>query len=240
MLGMKTINPVFNAFTDEITLLDAMSLRIVSSLTKAIRENKPATLAVSGGRSPKRLFQRLAKADLAWEEVTITLIDERWVANDHCDSNEKLVRDYLLQDKAAMATLIPLKNSASTPLKGERLLEASLSALPEKITVSVLGMGEDGHTASFFPHATTLTQALSRESGRACQSITPKTAAHSRMTLTLPRILASEEIILHISGQPKKAVYDRAVTGADSVFDLPVKSVLHQPETPVMVYWAPT
>lgn len=235
----KATSVMFNQFANQEDLISALADRVVTALRKSIAEEGQASLAVSGGRSPVPLFQTLAKTPLPWEKVTITLIDERWVPRNHDDSNEKLVRDNLIQGEATAACFIPLKNDEDTPQKGEAKLNTVLAILPKTLTIAVLGMGEDGHTASFFPHAETLRQALDLDSGKSCQWIEPRTASHSRMTLTLPRILASREVILHISGKAKKLVYDRAMNGNEAVEALPVKSILNQLQSPVNVYWAP-
>jgi 6-phosphogluconolactonase len=224
-------------FESRETLTKVLASDIVTRLKDAIDLRDEASVAVSGGRTPIDLFQTLSQADLDWRKVTITLVDERWVAPDDDDSNEKLVRTHLLQNNAAKAPFIPHKTSTDSPFEAEAELNKALARLPEMITVTLLGMGEDGHTASFFPGADTLDKALDTEQHSDCCAVVPKTAPHPRMTLTLQRILRSEWIVLHLTGDGKKPVLQAAL-GDGPVTDLPVRSVLKQNQTPVSVYWA--
>jgi len=224
-------------FDSRDALTEKLAGEVIARLRKAIEDKAEAGLAVSGGRTPVDLFKALSEADLDWSKVTITLVDERWVAPDHDDSNEKLVRTHLLQNKAAAATFIPHKTAAESPFDAEADLNKALAALPEEITVTLLGMGEDGHTASFFPGAETLHKALDTKHHADCCAVVPKTAPHPRMTLTLKRILRSQWIVLHLTGDGKKPVLQKALEDGP-VEELPVRSVLKQSLTPVSVYWA--
>ncbi|WP_028670390.1 6-phosphogluconolactonase [Saccharospirillum impatiens] len=224
-------------FDSRETLTEALAGEILKRLKADIDANGEAGLAVSGGRTPVALFQTLSQADLDWSKVTVTLVDERWVAPDHDDSNEKLVRTHLLQNKAAVARFIPHKTAADSPFEAESELNKALAGLPDKLTVSILGMGEDGHTASFFPGADTLEKALDTDVHSDCCAVVPKTAPHPRMTLTLQRILRSDWIVLHLTGAGKKPVLEAALKDGP-VNELPVRSVLKQQQAPVAVYWA--
>ncbi len=231
-------NIVFQAFDNREALASALTAAIVAQLQSDISLKHTASLAVSGGSTPIPLFLKLSMANLDWQHVTITLVDERWIDNTHEDSNEKLVRDYLLHNRAVAATFVPLKNSAATPFEGTRDLSVSLAALNDRFSVSILGLGEDGHTASFFPQADNLLQALAIHSDDLCLGIDPKTALHLRMTLTLPRILASRQIIIHFTGEKKRLVYQQALEEGP-VTSLPIRAIIRQNQTPVTVYWAP-
>ena len=105
---------------------------------------------VSGGRTPMGFFHLLSQQVLDWSKVTVLLADERWVDAGHADSNEKLVRENLLINEPAKATYLALKNDAEQALDGEAECEAALAGL-DTFTVLILGMGDDGHTASLFP-----------------------------------------------------------------------------------------
>lgn len=212
--------------------------RIVERLSHGIAVNGKAVLVVSGGRTPAALFQRLSEQVIDWSKVTVTLADERWVDNQHDDSNERSVRMHLLQNEAAAARFLPLYNGAETPFAGQAQLETELAALPEKIDAVILGMGEDGHTASFFPDAAELGQALDPQPSHACAAVTPPVAPWPRMTLTLPRLLASAAIYVHLCGESKLPVLQQALE-AGVVEAMPIRSVLRQSQTPVSVLWAP-
>jgi 6-phosphogluconolactonase len=224
-------------FDSRDALTGTLAAEIVTKLIAAIDARGEAALAVSGGRTPVDLFNALSRAELDWSKVTITLVDERWVDPDHDDSNEKLVRTHLLQNNAASARFIAHKTAADSPFEAESELNKALASLPDRITVTLLGMGEDGHTASFFPGADTLDKALDVGQHSDCCAVVPKTAPHPRMTLTLPRILRSDWIVLHLTGNGKKPVLKAALNDGP-VTELPVRSVLKQDQTPVSVYWA--
>jgi 6-phosphogluconolactonase len=109
--------------------------------------------------------------------------------------------------------------------------------MPLPFTTVLLGLGHDGHTASLFPCAAQLATATDRRSKKRCMAITPQTAPHERMTLTLPTLLRAEEIILHITGSEKKAVLDKALA-AGPPEAMPIRFILNQEGVPVTAYWA--
>ena len=154
------------------------------------------------------------------------------------DSNEHLVRNYLLKDKAAAATFIGMKNSKATATGGEKECEHHLQRAPRPFDVLILGMGGDGHTASLFPGAEKLAAATDMDSTKTCMGIAPLTAPHERMTLTLPAILDSRQIFLHITGEDKKNVLKKATTEGP-IAEMPIRFILRQQSTPLSVYWAP-
>ena len=219
-------------------LARGLAAHLAHSLREAIEARGHALLAVSGGKSPIALFESLRQQPLKWTNVSVILVDERCVAHDHPDSNTALVRQHLLQDQASAATLTPFFDNLTDPLGDAALTQLvkqanqRLARLHWPIDVAVLGMGEDGHTASLFPDAPGLESAL-RSSGPLAW-VRPATAPHARLTLTLPALLASRELVLSINGETKDAVYREALLQADPA--LPVSLVLHQHQTPVSVW----
>jgi len=231
-------SPTMVRFSGRDALEDYLCGKLVELLRSGIETRGQAALAVSGGRTPTALFQRLSTQSLDWQKVTIVLVDERWVDADHEASNERLVRQNLLQHEAAKARFISLKNAAYSAVDGSAALQEQLQSLPSPMDAVILGMGEDGHTASFFPGAETLSQALDLDSGLDCQAVTPIDAPHERMTLTLPRLLNSRQIFLHLCGDSKLPVLDLAMA-AGATEDMPVRAVLRQTDVPVDICWAP-
>ncbi|MBL0919037.1 MAG: 6-phosphogluconolactonase [Hydrogenophaga sp.] len=209
-------------------------------LHDAIRERGHAVLAVSGGKSPLPLFEALRAQPLDWSRVTITLVDERCVPHDHADSNTALVRTHLLQGPAAAATFVPWFDSVPDPLDDKALQAMADSAIARLATqpwpwdMAVLGMGEDGHTASLFPGAPGLSHALHGNGPVAWTR--PLDAPHARLTLTLPALLATRELVLPLIGPAKLRVYQQARLSEDDT--LPISLVLHQHQTPVRVWLA--
>ncbi|WP_392560538.1 6-phosphogluconolactonase [Orbus mooreae] len=229
---MFTLNQY--ASSDELT--QNMVKHIVAALNKGIAERGMASIAVSGGKTPIPLFKLLSQQELPWSKVYITLVDDRWVDDTDDASNEKLVLSYLLQNQAKLANFIGLKNSAATPFEGELEAQQKLAEVPMPFDVVILGMGEDGHTASLFPHAKNLAAGLDMHSGKLVMDMTPLTAPLDRITLTLPAILNSQNIYLHLVGESKKVVLDKATQGKD-ITDMPIRAVLQQDKVKVIGFW---
>src|SRR5690606_35824294 len=150
-------------FDSNDALIIQLAEKIIADLEAAIAERGRASMAVSGGSTPKSLFSRLASSELDWNKVVITLVDERWLPPSHEDANAKLARDFLLQDKASAAAFVPMKTEHEDPFDAEAEVQERLRQLPLPFDVVILGMGGDGHTASFFPGADTLARAIDPE-----------------------------------------------------------------------------
>ncbi len=232
------MKPEVKEFPDRSSLVTGLAGQIWSLLTAAVRKNSRASLAVSGGSTPVALFEHMSELDIPWTDVVITLVDERWVEPEVEDSNEHLVRTHLLKNRAAAATFVGMKTPAATAGTGEVECEQRLQNVPRPFTVLILGMGGDGHTASLFPGAEKLAAATNMNSGKLCMGIAPLTAPHERMTLTLPAILNSNQIILHITGPEKQDVLEEALAEGPPE-EMPIRFILRQQTTPVSVYWAP-
>jgi 6-phosphogluconolactonase len=226
----------FQEFGSTSMLDTELTARVSKLLGEALIQDGHASIVVSGGRTPKGFFQRLSQENLDWSNITVSLADERWVEPNHCDSNEKLVKENLLINNASGAKFLPLKNNAATAMGGIKELESQLANV-EAFTVVILGMGDDGHTASLFPGSETLGLGLDLSSGKQCIAVTPLDAPHERMSMTLPRLLRSKQIIIHLCGEGKKRVLDQVNSGYDS-FELPIRAVLQQSHTPVSLYWS--
>ena len=230
--------PEFKEFKDSATLVVALAAQVADLLRLGIKERGRASLVVSGGSTPVPFFAALSERELDWEEVTVTLADERWVDTSDAASNEHLVRLHLLQNRAALARFVGLKTGALTAAQGEKECADGLAEVPSPFDALILGMGNDGHTASLFPEAARLKSALALDSGQLCMAITPPSAPHERMTLTLPALLQSRRIILHLVGPDKRAVYEKALTEGP-VGEMPIRAVLRQTISPVTVFWGP-
>jgi 6-phosphogluconolactonase len=208
-------------------------------LNAAIASRGEAVLAVSGGKSPIKLFVALRAQSIEWQHVTVCLVDERWVSVDHERSNEKLARDHLLQGKAADAKMISVWGAGTTPAAAAEALSAMFAAsasLSNGIDVAVMGMGDDGHTASWFPRSRELARCLS--STQAFEAVSAEEGREDRVTMTLSMIANARKIIMCVEGETKRAVLANAlanVTGAGSVEEYPVRAVLRLPEDRVSI-----
>jgi 6-phosphogluconolactonase len=216
---------------------------IAQRLASAIQARGFAVLSVSGGKSPVALFEALRVIDIDWSSVRVTLVDERCVPRNHPDSNALLVQTHLLQDLAAKAQLVFMISNASGPLDSPPVLAkaASKTLLADGVAdVLVLGMGGDGHTASLFPDAPNLTEALDLGNTQICMSIElenpPANAPHARITQTLAQILSSRHIVLPLSGADKLQTLQQAWSHATQA--LPISFVLQQSRTPLSLWLA--
>lgn len=219
-------------------LAAALAESLGEDLKRAVEERGRASLVVSGGSTPLPLFAALSKRDLPWDSVWVTLADERWVDPSDDASNEKLVRTHLLRDAAAAAHFVALKTDASSPEAGEAECEARIGDMPRPFDVVVLGMGGDGHTASLFPDAARLPEAIDPTSDRTCLAMRPQSAANPRMTLTLAALLDSRRTVIHITGDEKWQVYRRALAPGPAE-ELPIRAILDRGPEPIDVYWSP-
>lgn len=204
---------------------------IADRLCLSIVKNGQATLALSGGNTPRALYTRLSHMTLAWEKVTVTLVDERFVPKDHEASNERLVRETLLQNEAAAARFIGLRGGQETLTGAAKEADAALAQLPRPFDVVVLGMGSDGHTASWFTGAQGLPLALDNQTSARCVPIiAPKSAitgAHTqRLTLTRSALDKARLCLLVLQGGGKAKAYDAALQDGP-IEDMPIRAILH-------------
>lgn len=225
-------------FPDSRALANALAGELKVDLEEAVAARGAASLVVSGGKTPLHLFEQLRKETLPWSKVWVTLADERWVDTQADASNERLVREHLLQDAASHAHFVGLKNPAATPEAGADWATRALTRVPHPYDVVVLGMGEDGHTASLFPGSLALSRGIDTAAAPACIAVNALTAPHARISLNLSALLDARRIVLHMEGVAKWDVYQRARTPGP-VAELPVRGVLLQKDVPVDVFWAP-
>ena len=190
---------------------------------------------MTGVQSCALPISELSRRDVDWPKVTLTLVDERWVPPAHERSNEKLVRDFLKQGAAAEAQFVSLYCDTVSPDLGLQRVSASL---PHVIDVAVLGMGADGHTASFFPDGDNLAAATDPDTAQPVISMRASGAGEPRMTLTLSKLASSDVLYLHIEGQQKADVLDKAFEDG-AISDAPVRSILRQKKCPLEIFWAP-
>lgn len=213
-----------NSFDSREALAAALAERVARELSRVMAMKGEAVLAVSGGNTPALFLAALSTKAIDWRKVVVTLVDERQVAETSPRSNAALVRRLLLAEAATKARFVPLFNNEA---------EAAKLALD----VVVLGMGGDGHTASFFPGGNTLAEAIDPHTDKTLIAISAPGAGEPRLTYTLPALLAASALCLHIEGQEKMTVLRQAVSGTDAM-QLPIRAVLASAK-PLDLYWCP-
>lgn len=221
-------------FDTRLEASTAAAERMAELLANRLDNQSQASIIVSGGTSPRDCMAALAKAPLDWQRVQIALSDERWVPPDHEDSNEKLVRESLLVDEAASATLLSIYADGVSPEERCEILQNPLPVLP--FACSLIGIGTDGHFASLFPDAEQLALGLDVECGRLYIPVTTAASPHVRISMTLAGISRSDEIVLLFFGDEKLDVYKQAVASSNGD---PLSRLLRQKRAPVRLFWAP-
>lgn len=149
-----------------------------------------------------------------------------------------MVREALLRDRAGAARFSGLKNPAPSPDVGAAAAWSASAYLRRPVDVTVLGMGDDGHTASLFPGSPRLARALDLEAPEGCIAMRSPSPPHARISLNLSALLDSRRILIFLLGEAKWRAY-AAASAAGSVEQMPVRAVLRQARVPVEVVWAP-
>ena len=217
-------------YPDREFLMLGLANVIAGQLADFLRREGKATLSVPGGTTPGPIFDTLSGVDLDWANVAVVLNDERWVPESSERSNTRLLRERLLRGRAAQARLVPLYAPAEQP---EEMLAALEDGLRPHLPISVLllGMGMDMHTASLFPGADRLEEALS-SSALILMPMRAEAAGEPRITLTAPVLREAFNIHILITGPEKRAALERAMTLTP--MEAPVRAVLDN----ATVHWA--
>lgn len=215
------------------TLANALATTIAHQLRTALLARPRASLAVSGGRTPKAMLQQLSQQQLDWHRIDITLADERWVAEDDSASNTSLVKAWLLQNDAARATFYPIYTGEKSAAEGQPRCQQNLASMHWPLDVLVLGMGNDGHTASLFPLCPSLPQALTTHD--LCIATCAPIAPTDRMSLTADTLKAAKHTHIHIEGFEKHQVLEQVIALKDP-WKMPIYNFFQQP---LAIHWCP-
>ena len=235
-LKQADITPTIHRFASPADLANQLAQDVRLGLAQALCNHDTASIAVSGGSTPKAFFKALSNEKMDWARVNIHLVDERCVPEDSDQLNAHLVEDNLMQNHTASASFVPLYDHAA--LNAEDAARRAADHLPANgFDLIVLGMGADGHTASLFPNGDRLAEGLDINTKSRIIAMRAPGAGVPRLTLTLAEILRANRVILHIEGNDKMAVLEQALAGNDSS-EMPIRAVLHQAAN-LQIYWAP-
>lgn len=221
-------------FNTPALLAEGLAKDVAGRLNAAIAAKGQATLVVSGGRSPVAFFAALLKQPLDWSKVLVTLADERWVPVEHADSNAGLLKRHLLTGPAAKARFLSLYRAAGSLEAAAQEADRALAELPG-IDVLVLGMGDDGHTASLFPNSPNLAEGLDPNSPRRCLPMLAPSVPYQRLSMTRALLARAGFTALSVQGPGKLATLRAALAGDDQA-EMPIRAFL---QDPLDIYWCP-
>lgn len=227
-------------FPDRASASSACATHISNLLSGHVDDTGSATLLVSGGSTPGDVFANLSETDVSWSKITVGLVDERWVDSTSDASNEKLVRDKLLQNKAAAAAFLPMKTGHDTAHSAAAEINSAYSQTFESASVVMLGMGPDSHTASWFPGTNDLPGLFDNTTDYiAAIDATDAPVAGDmpeRMTITPLAISKAESAVLLIFGDDKRQVLENALNKTE--LEVPIKGAIDRLGDKLTVFWA--
>ncbi|GAA6135758.1 6-phosphogluconolactonase [Oceaniserpentilla sp. 4NH20-0058] len=216
----------------ESALLDDVSAR----LSETLQGSNQVSIALAGGNTPKDFYSQLSEVEIPWQKVKVSLTDERWVDVEHPDSNERMIKQTLLQNEAKSCLFFGLKNSEITPMAGQLRTADLLNKAVKKIDYAILGMGDDGHFASIFPNMENTEQLLDLNQTAPCLPACPE-GKPARMSLTLSYLLRAKCLYVFVCGEAKRSVIENMQQPNPETI-LPIYYLIHQDECPVKFYWS--
>ena len=197
--------------------VSACAARLTDTLAAAVADTGKAVFAGAGGSTPAPIYRAMARADLDWSRVTVTLVDERHVPESSPDSNAALIRQTLLTGPAAAARFLPLYRAEITVDRAAALAAHALAAEGRSLDAILLGMGEDGHICSMFPDSPTLKTLLAPALPPTVLGVPHGRdgAAPSleRLSINLPYLMTARRVVLALTGAAKRAVFEREAGG---------------------------
>lgn len=226
-----------NEFKNKEELDLNLAKNVAAQLQQAIDLKGKASIAFSGGSTPKGFFKALSTIDIDWEKVTLTLADDRWLEESHENSNAKLIKENLMVNLAAKASFFSLtqQSDLTTDYLTTLTETANESILP--LDVVILGMGEDGHTASIFPCSEQVEQGLDAQLPPMLMKTVPTTAPYNRITFNFPALINTTNLYLHIVGDSKINVLNKALADTNTL-EMPIRAFLQNDQKLCNVYWA--
>lgn len=233
-----TQNSEWHEFSSGAELARAFAERVSGLLSDAVSARGSASLAVSGGTTPVAFFGALSRMSIAWDRVTVTLVDERFVPASSARSNARLVTQNLLQNDAARAGFIGLYHEADAVEDAARRANDDFQNVALPLDAAILGMGTDRHTASFFLDAAGIDGLLAARDGPNVLPITAPSAREPRLTLSMPVLAEARFHALHIEGDEKRAALEDALAGSGAA-PSPIRALIERSATPFNIYWAP-
>lgn len=216
---------------------EAVASYTINALHTSLEANGRASLLLSGGRTPSTAYEMIARSGLAWDNISIGLVDDRWVDDPDPASNALLVRESVLEKGAQKASFVPMKTSHNSPDLALPEVEAAYLRF-QTPDVAIIGLGPDGHTASWFPGATGSGEAMSPDNPNCIAAIDASGSEvagdhPARITVTLPVLARAKHVVLLITGDEKKSVLLNSAAG------LPIHRLFDARQNAVKTIWTP-
>lgn len=191
-------------------------------------QKKKLNISLSGGNTPKPIYEALRKSDIPFERIHFYQVDERYIPKDHPESNYKLIKETLQKPFHFFDTSLPI----------EEALTQYEKELPEKFDLTILGIGADGHTASLFPHS----PALNETTRKVAHTTTDQFTIKNRLTLTFPAIMESKILLILLKSVNKENILKELIINQENtppnkeIMELPAKKLLTHPNLYVFYY----
>lgn len=222
----------WHSYQDEHGLAQGLGIMLESAIEESLAIHSPALIALSGGSTPRTFLKYLCHQELPWQDIVWTPVDERFVPVDHQDSNEKMFRELLIECHPETHFLSMIQHQDLD--QSVQLYQRRFRTYGKTYDVCILGMGNDGHTASLFPDAPELAQAIKKDAD-CFMAMHPQSAAQARISAGLETIMQSKVRILHIQGEEKKRTFTKALAVTNPA-EMPIRWVCEQP---LHVFWCP-
>ena len=194
-------------FNSKDQLDQALCADLVKIIQRAISENGSANILLSGGSSPIRLYELMSNAEISWSKVLIGLVDERFVPPINEFSNEKMIREKLIQNNALSARFAGMVANSLDQIENVNFISSKYQPFMQQVDLVLLGMGEDGHTASLFPNDEVSEQLLRSSEIGIYNTISPN-FPNNRITCSAAMLLQADNIVLMLSGEKKLQVFE--------------------------------
>lgn len=217
---------------------EACAARLCETLEAAVLARGRAVFAGSGGSTPSPIYADMARMTLDWDKVVVTLIDERYVPETSPDSNAALLKRTLLTGPAAAARFVPLYTPAVTVDRAAAEATKALAAQGGRLDAVLLGMGEDGHICSMFPHSPTLKTLLTPSLDPAVLGVPQgrdgMAPSLERLSINLRYLMQAGRVILALTGARKREVFEAEAAGDPRVQPIAALIAAH---VPLEVLW---
>lgn len=229
---------LIEAFPTVDAWAEAIAARLGESLGAAVRDNGRALFAGPGGTTPAPVYRRLAAMNLDWSRIAVTLVDERYVPETSSESNARLIREVLLQDRAASGRFIPLYTPEVTVDRAAAVAAHALAAEGGRFDAVLLGMGEDGHICSMFPDSPTLKTLLTPTLRPTVLGVPHgrdgRAPTLERLSINLPYLMQAGRVILGLKGNAKRRVFEAQAKGDPKT--QPIAALIAN-DVPLEVLW---